>query len=152
MYDVLIYESGNGGEVELVNGDLATTDSIANQSYLSHFGGNIEAVTTGEEIQGEERNDWWGNAFFQDDPAAQMNSHLERALNENPIGSTGRSEIERRAAEDLEFMAEISETETTVYLSGSDKITISDSILEIDTVYKYIWDGTKSELIQEILI
>lgn len=150
--DVLIYESGNGGEVNLINGDLETTESIANQSYLAHYGGNVEASTTGEEIEGEERQDWWGNAFFQDESEALMNSELERAMNENAIGSAGRSEIERRAKEDLDYLSEISEVETSVALTDHDKITITDQITEIETMYKYIWDGTKNELIQEIII
>lgn len=150
--DILIYESGNGGEVNIVNGDLETTSSIANQSYLAHFGGNVEASTTDEEIEGEERQDWWGNAFFQDEKEARMNSELERALNENAIGSAGRSEIERRAKEDLEYLSEISEVITNVALTDHDKITITDHITEIETVYKYLWDGTKDELIQEIII
>lgn len=152
MNDVLIYENGDGGEIQLVNGDLATTNSLANQPYLAHFGGNVEASTTGDEVPGEERFDWWGNVFFENEPDAQMNSELERALNNNSLNAAGRSEIERRAKQDIEFLNELSEVQTSVFLVGPDRVRIDDFIQEIETTYKYIWDATKQELIQEIIL
>lgn len=152
MVDVLIYETGNGGDVKLVGNDLAMTDSLANQVYLAHFGGNVEASTTGEEIAGEERFDWWGNKFFEEEPEAMMNSELERALEKNSLGSAGRANIERRAKEDIDFLSALSEVSSVVYLVGVDRVEIIDSIQEIETVYKYLWDGTKNELIEEINI
>ena len=149
MVDVLIYETGEGGDFRLINGDLATTDSIANQPYLAHFGGNVEASTTGEEIPGEIRKDWWGNTFFIDEEDAEMNSELERSLNENTNSSAGRSEIERKAIEDLTFLSEISEVETEVFLIDDDKVQINHKIQEIETPFKFLWDGTKDELIVE---
>lgn len=152
MVDLLIYESGNGGEIKLAGGDLATTDSLANQIYLAHFGGNVEASTTGDEIEGEERLDWWGNKFFEEETEAMMNSELERALNNNSLSSSGRAEIERRANEDVEYLSALSDVSSEVFLIGNDKIEIIDSIEEIETVYKYLWDATKDELIEEITI
>lgn len=147
MVDLMIYETGDGGDVEIINGDFATTDSLSNQDYLAHFGGNVEASTTGEEIPGEERNDWWGNQLFTDEPEAMMNSKLEKALNETSISSAGRSEIERRSNEDLQFLKEISEVSSSVAIVGNDKLEIIDYISEIETPFKYLWDGTKDELI-----
>jgi hypothetical protein len=152
MTDLLIYESGNGGEVEIVGADLATTDSLANQVYLAHFGGNVEANTTGEEIPGEDRFDWWGNIFFESEPDAMMNSSLERTLNSVSLGSYGRTEIEGKAIEDVQFLKNISEVEVSAAIVGNDKAEIIDYLSEIDTAYQYLWNGTKDELIVSKII
>lgn len=148
MNDVLIYEGGNGGELSLKNGDIETTDSLANQAYLAHFGGNVEASTTGNEVEGEERSDWWGNSFIE--TGSQMNSEIERALNNNALTSAGRSNIEDAANKDLQYLSEISDTGSTVALIGNDKLRITDTIDK--TVKDLIWDATKSELIEQKII
>jgi hypothetical protein len=150
MIDILLFESGNGGEISLLNGDIEMTDSLANQSYLSHFGGNVEASTNGEEIEGEERKDWWGNIFFQNDSTSQMNSELERTLNNTALNSVGRLQIEQSAKSDLEFLSDIAKTDSKATIDGIDKIKIHDSINQIKN--SFVWEATKSELIQEIII
>ena len=150
MTDVLIYESGNGGDMYLKNGDIEMTDGLFNQPYLAHFGGNTQANTTGEEVEGTERFDWWGNALLFAVPEAQMNSNVERALNENALSSFGRGEIERQANRDLEFLSELGEVSSQVTIIGNDKVKISDKIQQ--TVKSFIWDATKKEVIKEITI
>ncbi len=81
MIDIMIFENGSGGDFSLKNGDLETIEGWTNQPYLALFGGDIEGNTTGEEIEGEERFDWWGNSYLLNEPEAQMNSDFERALN-----------------------------------------------------------------------
>jgi hypothetical protein len=148
MIDVLIYESGNGGELSLKDGDIETTDGLFNIPYLSHFGGNVEVSTKGNELEGEERIDWWGNIFLEDE--SQMNSELERALNNNALTSAGRANIEAAAKKDLQVLSDIADVSTTVSITGNDKIYISDKVDK--TVVNLIWDSTKSELIEEITI
>lgn len=148
MTDILIYESGNGGEISIKNGDIETTDSLVNQFYLAHFGGNIEAITTGEEVEGEERNDWWGNFFL--DKKNQMNSLLEKTLNEVPLNSSGRTILERNSIKDIEFLNSLGTITSEVVLTGNNKLIITDKINQ--TKVDFIWDATKSEIIEEITI
>lgn len=152
--DIMIFENGNGGEFSLENGDLVTTEGLTNQPYLAHFGGNIEASTTGEETEGVERLDWYGNAFFANDEAAQLNSELERALANTEVSSKGRIELERAAAEDLEYLNEYADVETAVAVISDNKITVSDKLTEPDNENKYtfIWEATKNELIEQKII
>jgi hypothetical protein len=150
LIDILLYESGNGGEISLKNGDIQMTDSISNQPYLAHFGGNVEASTTGEEITGEDRSDWWGNAFFENDQASQMNSELERALNNTALNSSGRLSIIQSAKTDLQFLKEIADIDCEASIIGIDKISISDKINQ--TQKTFTWDATNDELIEEITI
>ena len=64
MTDLVIYETGDGGDVQLQGNDLATTSGITNQPYLGWFGGNTDASTTGNELEGEQKLDWWGNSVL----------------------------------------------------------------------------------------
>lgn len=148
MTDIMIYESGGGGEISVKGADIETTDGLFNQPYLSHFGGNVEASTTGDEIEGTERFDWWGNAYFEE--KNQMNSALERALNDNALDSSGRVNIETAANKDLEHLKNIAEVSSTVSIIGVDKVLITDQINQ--TIINYTWDATKSELIEERII
>ncbi len=150
MTDILIYESGNGGEMYLKNGDIEMTDGLFNQPYLAHFGGNTEASTTGEEQEGTERFDWWGNALFFAQPDAQMNSNLERTLNKTALSSAGRLEIERQAAIDIDYLAEIATVASEAAIIGNDKIRISDKLNQ--SVRSFTWDATKNEIIKEVTI
>jgi len=149
MTDIIIYESGNGGELRLKdNGDIETTDGLFNQPYLSHFGGNLEALTTGEEIEGEERFDFWGNYFLE--PKSQMNSLLEKSLNENALSSSGRNNIEKDAKTDLDSISELGNISAEVTITGNDKVRISDKISQ--TKVNFIWSKTSEEIIEEITI
>jgi hypothetical protein len=148
MIDVMIYESGNGGEISLKNGDIETTDGLFNQPYLAHFGGNVEALTTGNEIVGVERFDWFGNFFLPKE--AQMNSLLEKTLNEVALNSAGRLTVEKVAKIDLDFLTSLGDVTSSASITNTDKITISDKINK--TKVDYLWDATKAELIEERII
>jgi hypothetical protein len=148
MTDILIYESGNGGELSLKNGDIESTDGLSNMPYLAHFGGNTEASTTENEETGEDRKDWWGNQFLEEQH--QMNSTLEKSLDEIALTSSGRAKIERDAKKDLEFMAEFADINCEVSIPGLNKIVVSDKINQ--SVVDLIWNATKDELIEEITI
>lgn len=146
--DLMIYESGNGGELSLKSGDIETTQAVFNQFYLSHFGGNTEASTTGNEIEGTERMDWWGNMFLNE--KSQMNSSLEKTLQGVALTSAGRVEVEREARKDIDYLSDLGELSTVVQIIGNDKIQISDKINQ--SKVDFIWDATKSEVIEEIVI
>jgi hypothetical protein len=40
MTDILIFETGNGGDMMLRNNDIVTVEGYENQPYLAMFGGN----------------------------------------------------------------------------------------------------------------
>jgi hypothetical protein len=148
MNDLMIYESGNGGELSLKSGDIETTQAVFNQFYLAHFGGNTEASTTGNETEGTERMDWWGNMFLNE--KSQMNSSLEKTLQGVALTSAGRVEVEREARKDIDYLSDLGELSTVVQIIGNDKIQISDKINQ--SKVDFIWDATKSEVIEEIVI
>jgi hypothetical protein len=148
MTDIMIYESGGGGEISLKNADIEMTDGLLNMPYLAHFGGNLEASTTGNEDENTERFDWWGNVFLEE--SAQMNSSLEKTLNETALNSAGRVTIERQAKNDLQFLSDIADISCNVGIIGVDKVRISDTVSQ--SVVDFIFNATNSELIEEITI
>ena len=108
--DIKIVETRNGGDVVLKNNDLETTDSIHNDVYIGCFGGNPGENTTGNEKEGEERGDWFGNElFFNSNEKGWINSRLEHALNTTPLSSAGLIKLNEAANEDLKFMKDYSD-------------------------------------------
>jgi hypothetical protein len=81
---------------------------------------------------------------------AQMNSELERALNNNALNSSGRIKIEAAANKDLQVLSEIADVSSAVQITGNNKVLITDKIDK--TVVNLAWDATASELIEEITI
>jgi hypothetical protein len=147
--DIVLFESGNGGDISIKNGDIEMTDSILQQPYIAHFGGNLEANTTGEEIEGEERFDWWGNMLIPNQDN-QINSNLERTLTKVALNSSGFKTIQIAATNDLDFITDEANVTINLALNGLDKLKLSD-ILDQKQV-DFIWDATKNELIEEIVI
>lgn len=152
MGDITLVETGNGGDIQLKGNDLDTSATIFNQIYMGLFGGNPEASTTGEELETQQRGDWWGNGLlFPDQPGDQQNSRLEKVLTEVALNSSGRIKIEETIKKDLKFLEEIAEITVETSIIGVDKIEITIFAQEPGNLQKqefiFIWDATKAELI-----
>ncbi len=104
--DLKICEKDSGGDLLLVDNDLAVIEDNSNQPYLAMFGGNVEANTE-PDVEGEikENFDWWGNnLLFPQDELSQFNSNTERAFINNPLTSSGRVIIEQAVIVDTQFL------------------------------------------------
>ena len=129
MNDLYIYESKDGGELCLSNGDLHKIRGLVNQVYLALFGGSEEVTSENLQLQ-EQRFDYWGNALIQDENQ-QFNSTFEQALKENSLSIQGINNLDQKIKQDLKFLrnfAEIKEPE------------------QVENKIKFIWDGTKQDL------
>jgi len=154
MQDIVIYETGSGGDLQLLGNDIASTSGLFNMVYMAWFGGNPEASTTGNEIVSELRDDWFGNAlFFNNEDQIQFNSNLEKALNETALDSAGRITIEDAAKKDLEFLKEIAEVSVSVSILSDNKVSITARLKEPENIevkeFQLIWDNLKNEVIIE---
>lgn len=150
--DILIYESGDGGEFQLVNGDLNTVQSITNCVYLALFGGNIEQDTSNSIEDNEQRSDWWGNLLLSDIP---YNSEFERTLLNVSLNSSGISKLENAAKNDLKFLKDYANISVNISIDDIDKMSLVVSLQEPDNTerkIKFIWDQLTNEVIQEITI
>jgi hypothetical protein len=155
--DIAIYESGNGGDAKVKGNDLELTESLFNSVYIAWFGGNPGASTTGRELPNEQRFDWWGNSLlFPNDKEIQFNSELENALNTLPLTSATRTEFEKIAKKDLDFLTTFAEVKTSVSILNDNKIQIDAFLQEPnnldDKKFRFIWDATKKELIEKIIL
>ena len=101
IVDIMIFENGSGGDLNLKNDDIETISGLMNQVYLALFGGNLEQNTSDDLSELEERNDWWGNSLLKKEN--QFNSNFERTLRTIPLNSSGLIKIENAAKEDLKY-------------------------------------------------
>lgn len=152
--DILLYESGSGGEIAIENNDIALVEYVFQQIYLALFGGNVEAITKGNELTNQVRGDWWGNSvLFANDPGRQFNSLTEKALNENVLNSVGRVNIQRAAESDLQYLKSIADITVNVVILNTNKVKIAVTLLQPNNnqsaSLQVIWDNAKSEMIVE---
>lgn len=83
MIDLLLIETGSGGDCVLRGNDLVTTTGVENEPYISMYGGRV----------------YWGNNLLMAD--APFLATTENVLREVPLNSSGRITIERAVQADL---------------------------------------------------
>jgi hypothetical protein len=150
--DILLYLNGDGGEISTQNDDIELTNVLYNQVLLALFGGNVEAVTTGNEPPGSVREDYWANAlFYPNEPETQFNSLTEKALLDNVLNSSGRINILRAVDADLQYLKTIANISTNVVILSTNSLQISVTLQEPSSQqnkqFVFIWDNAKKELI-----
>jgi phage gp46-like protein len=152
--DINLHESGNGGEMAIVSNDLLMGESLFQQVYLALFGGNIEAVTRGDELITEERFDYWANPlFFSEIPSKQFNSITEKTINSVALNSQGRLSIINAINEDLSYLTELLNYSIDVQIFEVNKIRIIINFTpknnQQSRVLQLVYDNAKNELIIE---
>ena len=147
VVDLMIYESGSGGDLNLKNDDLETVSGLTNQVYLALFGGNIEENTSDDLEDLDERNDWWGNYLLNEE--LQFNSSFERTLTTVTINSGGISKLVNAAKKDLKYLEDYADITVEGSIVGLNKFQLQVSLQEPNqssTKIKFIWDGTKGTI------
>lgn len=149
IQDILIYESGDGGELSLKNGDIETVQSITNDVYLALFGGNIEQSTDNTILPGTIREDWWGNDLMPDN---YFNSEFEKTLSMVALNSAGIKTLEDAALKDVDFLKRFGTVSVSVSILDIDKMSIEVNLQEkdgTDRTIKFVFDRLKDEIIEE---
>lgn len=151
--DLGIYETLNGGDLSIQQGDLWATRTLWPQIYCGLFGGNPGYLTTEASESEEQRGDWWGNAFLED-PDERINTQTEYLLNNVALNSSGRLAIEQAVKNDLSFLQKIGTVSASVSIEGIDKVMIEIGITEPERLneqrFRILWDGTKAGGITDI--
>ena len=136
IQDILIYESGDGGEMKLKNDDLETVSSITNSFYLALFSSKT--------------SDWWGNAeLLFDNP---FNSSFERTLDSVSLTSSGLKQLEQSALEDLNFLKIYGEISIFASVLDLNKISLKINFKEpsgSEKIVKFVFDKLRNEIIEE---
>ena len=139
IQDILIYESGDGGEMKLKNDDLETISSITNSFYLALFSSKT--------------SDWWGNAeLLADNP---FNSSFERTLDSVSLTSSGLKQLEQSALEDLNFLKIYGEISVFASVLDLNKISLKINFKEpsgSEKIVKFVFDKLRNEIIEEVTI
>lgn len=139
IQDILIYESGDGGEMKLKNDDLETVSSITNSFYLALFSSKT--------------SDWWGNAeLMKDNP---FSSQFEKTLDSVSITSSGLKQLEQAAIEDLNFLKEYGEISVFASVLDLNKISLKINFKEptgSEKIIKFVFDKLRNEIIEEVTI
>lgn len=155
--DILLFESGDGGEMAIQGNDLVLIETILQQAYIALFGGNVEANTVGDEIPTQERFDYWANSLlWPDSPNKQFNSNTERVLQNTVLNSAGRIEITSAVELDLDYLKLIANFEVEVSILSHNKVQISISLTKKDNledkVLILVYDNAKNEVITNKII
>lgn len=155
--DILLYESGDGGEMAILSNDLELGETLYQQVYLSLFGGNLKANTRIDNLISEELFDWWGNSlFFSENPSKQFNSKTERTLDNVALNSSGRLVILQAVKDDLSYLSELLNYNVDVELFGVNKIRIiinfTQKTNQENKTLQLVYDNAKNELIIEKVI
>ena len=155
--DILLYETGSGGDFSIQGNDIQLSETLFQNIYISLFGGNIEASTTGSEIEGEVRSDYWGNQLFQaNSKPKQFNSVTESLLSNVVLNSGGRLSIQRAVEQDLEHLSNIVQFSVAVNIVSTHKVQIVINTTALanqqQKSYQLIYDNAKNEVITDFNI
>ena len=150
--DINLYESGNGGEMSIVANDLLISETLFQQVYLALFGGNVEAVTRGDEVIGQERFDYWANSlFFADNPTRQCNSETEKFITNMPFTTSNRLKLIEYVKSDLSYLSFLINYSVDVAFESSNRVVIIVNFTEKgsqeDKLLQLVYDNAKNEVI-----
>ncbi len=131
--DFKIYEQGDGGELNIIGGDIESENTLSNSIYLSLFSGDV-----------------WYNVFEESD-SLKTNDAVEQLLNEFIISTKNLRKLEALINESLNWLIEegIVESIETSAMPSFESIKISITIKEpnnADKKYIIIWNNQKAIL------
>src|SRR6188768_987802 len=109
MSDVLFFQTPDGGEIQIQNGLVGTTDGPEVAAYLSLFGGNLD--DSGQAA--DDSKQWWGNAG-EKELANKYRSSFQNLLYAVPLISSNLQRFEEAALDDLSWMIDSVATDIAV--------------------------------------
>ena len=150
--DIHLYEDGTGSNILVSNNDILLSETLYQTIYIALFGGNKEAVTTGEELENQERKDYWANSLiYGDNPDKQFNSVTERTLSEVTLNSSGRLTIIRAVESDLDFLKKTAKFNVKVVILSVNSVKIQifleSSTKQDNNIFDFVWNNAKNEVI-----
>jgi hypothetical protein len=154
--DIHIFESGNGGELAIVNQDVFLVETLYQQAYLALFGGNIEANTSST-IATEEKFDYWGNNLFWGNiPSKQFNSNTQRVLRDAVLNSVGRLQIITAVTQDLAYLSQLANIDVDVVIISTNRIQIDITFTrrtnQQSQIFQLVYDNANNEIITQSVI
>lgn len=155
--DILLYETGSGGDFAVLSNDLVLGDVLYQQFYLAMFGGNLKASTKKDYLENEERFDYWGNnLIWPTNKSRQFNSETERILDDVVLNSSGRLRVIQAVNTDLSYLQSVVNFDVEVNLFSQNRLTITITFTgktnQQDKSLQFVVDNSKNEvIIQEVI-
>lgn len=100
--DVILFQTEDGGNVEVENGLMTMSGGLQTSAYLSLFGGNRYEINTNEET--ETFKEWWGNIGELE--VNQYISETQNIIDGLPATSSNLLKLEQSVLRDLNWMIE----------------------------------------------
>lgn len=146
--DIQLFENGSGGEMLIVNGDLALNETLYQTIYIALFGGNVA-----QNNKPNENLDWWGNdLLFNEKKTKKFISETERILNTTPLNSRGRQRIQTAVENDLTFLNGVTNISVEVSILSVDSVEIQIFLTDANQQLELVWDNAKNQLISNRII
>lgn len=99
--DVLLFQGNDGGEIEVVNGQVAMGDGLATAIYISLFGGNVDD----EGLAGDTSKQWWGNVSETSD-ARRVRSQAQAVLRGLPATTQNLRRLDDACMSDVSWLVD----------------------------------------------
>jgi phage gp46-like protein len=99
LSDVLLFETPDGGDIEVVNGAFTMDDGLSTAAFLSLFGGNEQDSGS----DGDKPKEWWANKE-EPDETKRYRSELQYLLNTLPLVPANLKRFQDAATRDLAWM------------------------------------------------
>lgn len=93
--DVKLFQTDDGGEIDIARGIAAMSGGLETAAYLSLFGGNED-----DDGRDENPHNWWGN-LDENDPARRYRSETQHLLQALPLSTGNLRRVEDAATRDL---------------------------------------------------
>lgn len=135
MTDVLLFNTADGGEIEILNGRPTMSDGLETAAYLSLFGGNERDSG----LVADDPQQWWGN-LGETDASKHYRSETQHLLRSIPAITSNLRRIEAAAKRDLAWMLESSVTTdvgAVASMPARGKVALDVRITVNGTVYPF---------------
>ena len=132
MIDLLIIETGSGGDLVISGSDLVAVMGLENQPYLAMFGDD---------------GSWWGNFLMADGQDNEFVSLTEDVLNKIVLNSNGRLKVEAAINQDLAYLtADVPGTTITIETKIVTAIRMDIRITINGKLFSYSWNPNEASL------
>lgn len=98
--DVLLFQTNDGGDINVEDGVVEMTPGLGVAAYLALFGGNED-----DDGRDENPHNWWGN-IDETEPSRRYRSETQHLLQSIPAVTGNLRRIEDAALRDLNFFLE----------------------------------------------
>ena len=137
MTDVLLFQTTDDGDIEIIGGLVTLTDTPETMAYLCLFGGNEQDDGTADNAA-----TWWGNVD-EPDPQLRYTSETQFLLRSLPAVPFNLRRLEDAARRDLAVFTEsgVAQSVTVVAsIPALNRILLVVSIDDVELQFAESWE------------